>query len=336
MSSGKIEGTGIGLAVTKELVKLLGGHINVNSKPSIGTTFEVRLPISQVVEKTALEPSRSVVIETTSDQIATPVTKESKSNPLVLLVEDNPDVVKYLVSCLNEDYQLEVAYDGQDGMDRAINLTPDIIISDVMMPKKNGFELAKILKNDERCSHIPIILLTAKADMESRIEGLEQGADAYLTKPFHKAELLVRIRKLLELRKNLQAYYLSFATDKGIKEKSIDTFAEITTEHLFVKKVRAAIEENLGDYKLNVDKLCKMMAMSQSQLNRKLNALTGYSANKFIRIIRLQKASKLLRETEDTISSIAYDTGFNDPDYFSRLFRREFKQTPSTFRKQKS
>ena len=252
--------------------------------------------------------------------------------PQVLLIEDNPDVVAYIVSCLQDDYQIKVGRDGQEGIDIAIENIPDLIVTDVMMPYKDGFEVCKELKNDERTSHIPIIMLTAKADMESKLEGLEQGSDVYLAKPFHKKELQLRIKKLLELRKKLQQHYLTVAglTEGAIIIRDVPEVAGV--EDYFVQKARKAVEAHLDDFEFNVEELCKAMNLSHSQLHRKLSALTGYSAQKFIRYIRLNKAKELLQDHELSIISIAFDTGFNDPNYFGRIFKQEFGVTPTEWR----
>jgi YesN/AraC family two-component response regulator len=250
--------------------------------------------------------------------------------PLILLVEDNADVVAYTASCL-PDYRLAVGKDGMEGLEIATDMIPDLIISDVMMPLMDGCELCQKLRKDERTSHIPVIMLTAKADMASKMEGLERGADAYLEKPFNREELLIRIKKLLELRKTLQQYYLKQA---GLSDKpvSVQASADDKIEDAFVKKVRETVEVHLSDFNFTVEQLCKYVFMSHSQLHRKLDALTGCSPNKFIRIIRLNKAKELLKDPDNSIASIALDCGYNDPAYFSRVFKQENNVTPQEWR----
>jgi AraC-like DNA-binding protein len=195
--------------------------------------------------------------------------------------------------------------------------------------------MCRKLRLDERTSHIPIIMLTAKADMQSKLEGLEKGADVYLEKPFHKEELLLRIKKLLELRKNLQQYYskqMGLIPTADISNEAIETVAEEKTEHEFVKKVRETVEANFSNYEFNVEQLCKLIYMSHSQLHRKLEALTGCPPNKFIRIIRLNKAKALLANPSLSIGAIALDCGYNDPGYFARVFKQEFGVTPQDWR----
>jgi YesN/AraC family two-component response regulator len=229
-----------------------------------------------------------------------------------------------------------VGKDGREGFDIAAERIPDLIITDVMMPFVDGFELCRRLRNDEHTSHIPIIMLTAKADIESRIEGLQQGADVYLQKPFHEEELLVQIKKLLELRKNLQQYYLKKLGLNGhtppvaiIPETNA---IENKVEDAFVKKVREAIETNLSEANFTVEQLCKLVFVSHSQLHRKLEAVTGFSPNKFIRMIRLNKAKELLINPSNSIASIAMDCGYNDPGYFSRVFKNDLGITPQEWR----
>ncbi|MBK9491440.1 MAG: response regulator [Haliscomenobacter sp.] len=250
-----------------------------------------------------------------------PTPPEPSSRQLILLVEDNPDVAAYLNSCLPE-YRLEFAVDGQEGFDKATELIPDLIISDVMMPRMDGFTLCQHLRNDERSSHIPIVLLTAKADFESKLTGLERGADVYLEKPFQPEELRLRIRKLLELREKLKQHYLqSFDLRKlaALEEPALEK-----SEGSFVQKIRECIEVNLSDHTFSIEQLCKAVHLSQRQLQRKLEALTGFSPNQFIRSIRLNQAKKLLLDPELSVTAVAYDCGFSDPSYFARVFKQEF------------
>ena len=245
--------------------------------------------------------------------------------PSLLIVEDNADVVFYLKNILKETYQLEIATDGQKGIDKAIELVPDVIISDVMMPEKDGFEVCDTLKNDERTSHIPIILLTAKADISSKLQGLKRGADAYLSKPFHKEELLIRLQALIQLRKKIQARYATLEPPQPSPDESVQI------EDAFVKKLRDTIEENIDNADFGIEQLCRKVHLSRMQVHRKIKALTGKSTSHFIRSIRLQKAKELMQTTDLTVSEIAYDVGFNDPNYFSRTFSQEFGIAPSQF-----
>ena len=336
------EGTGIGLALTRELVKLMDGTIGVKSKTGKGAEFSVTLPVRRETDwspsdyKAPEKAEEDIRISRPAPGIAKPAAIEHRkaepASPLILLAEDNPDVVAYLASCLNGRYRLAVAKDGREAIEIATDTVPDLVISDVMMPHKDGFEVCRALRGDERTSHIPIVMLTAKADLDSKLEGLEHGADAYLAKPFHKEELLLRIRKLLELRQQLRQHYLAVAglAPGFMAGKPLPAMAN--TEDRFVQKVRDVVEAHLDDNAFDVEQLCREIAMSHSQLHRKLSALTGFAATKFIRLIRLNKAQELLQNPALSITAIAFDTGFNDPSYFGRVFRQEFGVSPQEWR----
>ena len=367
------EGTGIGLALTRELVKLMEGTIAAKSYKGKGAEFEVTFPLWHnlgVEEKSVEVPFLTTNInkevpvpmdDSSLSALTTQVLTDKSSvndSPHILIADDNEDVRAYLASCLNNDYVVEIAKNGQECEDLAFNSTPDLIVLDVMMPFKDGFEVCKALKTDERTSHIPIIMLTAKADLDSRLEGLEQGADDYLTKPFHKKELLLRIRNLLELRRQLQQYYrltleassseehptiaenptptsgssIPTAADGGSKNPSIPLANSL--ENAFVIKVRKTIEAHFDAPDFDVEKLCRSLAMSHSQVHRKLSALTGLSATHFIRYVRLVKAKELIINSGYSIAAIANDCGFNDPAYFSRIFKQEFGVSPQVWREQ--
>ena len=316
-------GTGVGLALTKELTLRLDGQIWVESKLDAGSIFFVLLPITN----NALFTDQSTVSNLPMEQ---PLTLQlaggSEDMPMVLVIEDNREVAFYIGKCLESNYQLEYAEDGQAGIEKAIELIPDFIISDVMMPKKSGFQVTETLKHDQRTSHIPIILLTAKAGLDSKLKGLKKGADAYLTKPFNKEELLVRIEHLIELRRQLRKKYanLEFVP-------STDTTHVHQQEDEFILLLRDLILNDSSD-DLSVNDICLQVGMSRSQLHRKLAALTNQSTTQFIRSVRFQKAKNLLKSTKLTIAEIAYDTGFKTPSYFSRMFTKEEGMSPTEYR----
>ena len=340
------EGTGIGLALTKELVKLLGGEISVKSEVGKGTVFEVRLPARHSPLTPPLPPKGEPHLPHPAENfdkitselpgMGSPfrgsggIAGEGNSHRAhhLLIVEDNPDVVRYLQSILSKNYRLDVAANGRKGIEKALKTVPDIIISDVMMPEVDGFELCATLKKDERTSHIPIILLTAKADATSRIEGLECGADAYLAKPFDKEELLVRLRKMVELRKRLQERYRNASALPAAPETK-----EQQIEDAFMKKVRDILDAHIGDENFGIPDLCKALGMSRAQLYRKLHALTDQPIGHYLRSLRLHKAKDLLVTTKLLVSEIAYEVGFRDPSYFTRAFTEEFGENPSEVRK---
>lgn len=320
------EGTGIGLALVKELVDLMNGTIKVESELDKGTTFQMRLPISQEAPSAGLaltkKKSTDKVGETATNKLPL---AQSEEMPLCLIVEDNADVAEYLFSCLKKDYRLEWAKDGVEGIEKAIELIPDILISDVMMPRKNGFELCNTLKQDERTSHIPIILLTAKATQSDRIEGLQYGADAYLVKPFDQMELEIRLQKLIQIRQQLQERY------RNLDEETIQQ--QDAPDVLFLRKLRQIVETHLDDEDFGPVPLCEALHLSRMQVHRKIKALTNLSTTLYIRKIRLKYACLLLQKTNHTVSEIAYQVGFRDPDYFSRVFLQEYDVSPSEFRK---
>jgi DNA-binding response OmpR family regulator len=324
----KSGGAGIVLALTRELVTLLNGTIEVRSIPGIETVFTVRLPVTSLlkfqanIRETSIEKTE-VCSETQNKEDILESGLQVKYS--LLIIEDNSDVVEYLKACYQKHFSISITGDGKQGFETAINEIPDIIISDVMMPEMNGFELCKKLKNDFRTSHIPIILLTAKADIPSRIEGLEQGADAFIVKPFNQKELLVRMQKLLELRRKLFRRYsngngLEFSNDPVIQK-----------EDRFFKKLNESIQKNLNDENYNIQTLCEDLAMSKSQLYRKFKALTNKSAAKYIRTLRMKKAKELLRTTSMNITEVGYEVGIKTPSTFSELFKDEFGESPREF-----
>lgn len=325
-------GAGIGLAITQELVHLLDGVIELKSNPGVGTVFTVKLPHDFTAENSI--PSINIHEEaefgedkSSSDEL---LSKTANNHQRLLIVEDNPDVVGYLKACYQNHFSIYVAGDGKQGYDLAVDKVPDIIISDVMMPVMDGFELCKKLKDDYRTSHIPVILLTAKADIPSRIEGLETGADAYIVKPFNQRELLVRMQRLLDLRRKL---FRRYSSDNNL-EFSNDPV--IQKEDIFIRKLNEVIMKNIGDELFNIQSLCDEMAMSRSQLYRKFNALTNISAAKYIRTMRMKKAKVLLQTTSMNITEVGYEVGMKSVSAFSKLFKEEFGYSPSDFIHQNS
>nr|MBI1231355.1 response regulator [Cytophagales bacterium] len=334
-STRKDEGTGIGLALSKELVEMMKGNIYVESTPFEGTVFHILLPISRnsiagnFVVNTVLTRGVEKITTLKEGPTAENVMARIAGSPIILVIDDNPDVITYIQSLLDK-FVVYTAGNGQKGIDKAFVLVPDIIISDVMMPEKNGFEVCEALKKDERTSHIPIILLTARATQEDRVEGLGYGADAYLAKPFHKEELKIRISHLISIRKKLQKKYANL-----VKEGAQDNvpISSPGPEELFLQKLKEAVESNLDDTEFGPAQLFESVGMGQMQVYRKLKALTGKTPSQFIRSIRLKNGMNLLQTTEMNISEIAYQVGFSDPNYFSRTFQIEFKINPSDFRK---
>jgi DNA-binding response OmpR family regulator/anti-sigma regulatory factor (Ser/Thr protein kinase) len=326
----KSEGTGVGLALVQELVKLMQGKIGVESREGSGTCFRVTLPyMPPVAGFTEVEISPApVYYAQNSPELTVTGTEEYEALPLILIVEDNPDVRFYIAGTVRSDYRIATAENGALGIQMAKELVPDIIISDVMMPEKDGFILCETLKNDEITSHIPIILLTARADFESRIAGLKRGADAYLAKPFEPAELLAHLANQVKIRRRLQQRYsglpnvpISLHEDQGVE-----------MEDAFLAKIRLVVESNLDASDFDVPELGRAMAMSRSQLFRKVKALTDASPSVLIRTIRLQKSLELLQDKELTVAEIAYRVGFSSPTYFSTAFSEQYGKSPTEWR----
>ncbi len=324
--SNGVTGTGIGLSITQELVVLMNGTIRVESILEKGSMFIIELPISNAAIKTKnIEITANVFTEVATDinKKEESFFKEDSDLPLALIIEDNIDVADYLKTCLHQKYKTIHAIDGAIGIALAYERIPDIIISDVMMPEKDGFEVCHTLKTDERTDHIPIILLTAKVSIKDRIKGLSHGADAYLAKPFIKEELFTRLDQLLLLRKKmLQKIPInSFSQIMAIKEENPET--------KFLQKIIKVISEEMNKSTFGPVQLAQKMNLSESQIYRKLKAITNTSTGIYIRSIRLQKAKELLLTSEKTVSEVGYEVGFNDPSWFSRAFKNEFGLPPN-------
>lgn len=316
-------GTGLGLALVNELVKLHRGTIQVRSNINQGTSFFISLLLPQ--EGTAtIGPAtkhQPVVVET----IASEPTEEPTHESSILVVDDNPDIRKFIKDKLINNFRVWEATDGEDGLEQAIEHMPNLIILDVMMPLRNGLELCQLLKGDQRTSHIPIIMLTARADQDSRLEGLKTGADDYLVKPFSSDELVARVENLVNQRKAL--------IEKFKQKMSVQPHEVVVSsmDERFLKKAMDIVEAHMDDTQLGVEAFSEAMALSRTQLHRKLKALTGLSASEFIQDIRLRRAAQLILQKADSITQIAYQVGFNDQSYFSKCFKKKFLVAPSDY-----
>ena len=330
------QGSGIGLALTKELVELHHGEIEVSSEVSKGTQFTIRIPLGKdhlnleeilpPLEETVItHVSPEDMIKEETDVSTFHKTTSSKEDSIVLIVEDNPDMRTYIRDTLVDFYKVVEAAEGQEGFEKAAEIIPDIIISDVMMPEMDGFQFCKKIKADLPTSHIPVILLTAKSSGESKVEGLETGADDYLTKPFDARELQVRVKNLIEQRERLRERF---------QEQIIIQPSDVTATSMdgrFLKRAIEFVEAHLDDTALDVRQFSKEMALSRSQLNRKLKALTKQSGTEFIRCLRLKRAAQLLKRRTGNISEIAYEVGFTNPSHFAEHFRKLFGVSPSKY-----
>lgn len=318
-------GSGIGLSLVKDLINLMNGSIDVESKIDQGTVFTIELPIKNELKAKAqeIEEKQKVFVQNEDERFDL-----LDQKPVLLIVEDNVDIVDYLDRLLRDDYELVKAYDGQEGLEKANAIIPDLIISDLMMPKLDGIQLCESLKKNEKTNHIPIIILTAKSAFEHKIEGLNTGADAYLTKPFRKEELFVRLKKLNESRTMLQEKFRQFSL--------IEKPNTLKKENSFLHKIHSVIEANLNNTQFNVEELAKQMFMSRMQLHRKIKAVSDRTTSNYIRSYRLYKSKPLLSDVNLSISEVAWAVGFQDVNYYSKSFQKEFGLSPSEFRKQQS
>jgi YesN/AraC family two-component response regulator len=237
---------------------------------------------------------------------------------------------QFIKENIQTTYKVAEAIDGEDGFSKALETIPDLIISDVLMPKLNGYEFCSKIKTDERTSHIPVILLTSKAETNSRLMGLETGADDYLTKPFYSAELLLRVKNLIDQRKKLRE---KFGKEITLEPKAI---AKTSTDEKFLTRVLEIVEKNVSNENFSAEDFAQSIGMSKTHLNRKLNALTDASANEFIRTYRLKKAARLLSGRSGNISEIAYEVGFSNPSYFAESFKKLFGYSPSEYLQKQS
>lgn len=328
-------GSGLGLALTRELIALMNGTVSVESEPGVGTLFTITLPVTneapvkeQITETETSKDEISDTVGVTSSEKSPEIKPSDENAPVVLIVEDNADLTEYLQHILAAEYQVISASDGEAGLNRAVEMIPDIIVSDVMMPVMDGIAMLGQLKNDIRTSHIPVVMLTAKADIASRLTGLEKGADDYLAKPFHEKELRIRLRNLIDMRERMQLHFASLTPDEGhLKDKSL------LIENEFISKIRAFMEINIAAEEFDIHLLCQETAMSRAQLYRKFKALTGKSVFEYLRTLRLHKAKELLLSSTLNVTQVCFDVGFNNLSHFSRIFTEEFGRKPSDFRK---
>ena len=331
-----VTGTGIGLSLIKELVELHKGEVKVESKVGKGTTFEVSFPlgkshlsedeivtIGRPMEVSGLEqPNRPKVEEAKVEQMENDI-----DLPMVLMIEDNEDLRTYIKDILRPHYHVLEAVNGQDGLALAKEHIPDLVLSDLMMPKMDGLEVCKHLKEEMLTNHIPVILLTAKADKEDKLEGLKSLADDYLTKPFDTEELLVRLQNLISIRKTLREKFESadVLMPKKLQLSSLDT--------IFMEKVTEQLEDQMENSLFGVEELAYAVGLSRSQLFRKIKAIANLTPNEYIRSFRLHRAMDMLKQQTGSVSEIAYATGFQNPSYFSKVFQEQFGMAPSSVAK---
>jgi DNA-binding response OmpR family regulator/two-component sensor histidine kinase len=330
------EGTGIGLSLVRELVEVYSGEIKVESAPGHGSCFTVCLPLLLAdFEEIAIngpalnkDQKRENPLIDTGETVQLPdsaTANDDTEAPLVLIIEDNADVRYFIRENLQPFYRIIEAADGKEGFNKAVQSIPDLILTDIMMPKMNGVDLCRKLKKDEKTAHIPVVLLTAKASGEDKKEGLESGADDYLLKPFEASELLVRIQNLIESRRKLREHFSRKIT---LQPSSI---AISSVDEQFLQRCMQIIETHMSDASFGVEAFSREVAMSRMQLFRKLKALTNHSPGDFLRIMRLKRAADLLSHGAGSIAEVAFLVGFNEPSYFTKCFQKEYGQTPSDF-----
>jgi len=329
-TSSQNTGTGIGLALTKELVELHKGTISVPVTQKGHTCFKVELPTTKdnystseiLLEELQQMQHSPVIIPLNS--IESPVLA-SEDAPVILIVEDNKDIRNYTASIFENTFKVEFAINGEEGFTKALEIVPDIIISDLMMPKMDGFSFIKQVKEHELTFHIPVILLSAKTEDSDRLKGLETGADAYITKPFNSQVLLGTVSNLLETRRSLQQ---RFAQEVILIPKDISISS---ADEKFIERLQTVFDKQLTNPQFTAELFGKEMGVSRMQLHRKLKALTGQSTTEFIRSQRLKLATQLLKENKISISEVGYTVGFNDPSYFTKCFKQEYGTSPSDY-----
>lgn len=347
------ESTGIGLSLVKELVEMHHATIQVNSKLGEGSCFQVdfrkgKEHYDETVEMILNDSGSSETTPKLMPEVYHPTggnaepAESSTSKECMLLVEDNQELRSFLRSIFSSTYSVVEAADGQDGYNKALSLLPDIIISDVMMPIKDGIEMTKELRNDRSTSHIPIILLTAKTAIESKLEGLEYGADDYITKPFSATYLKARVENLLALRRNLQSFYreniMSLSApsiEEQVTPEEPPQLPEISPhDRKFMDKLVELMEKNIDNGDLVVDDLVREVAVSRSVFFKKLKMLTGLAPIEFIKEVRIKRAAQLIETGEFNMTQISYMVGINDPRYFSKCFKSKFGMTPTEYKEQ--
>lgn len=334
-------GTGIGLSLTKELVELHHAEIKVDSEFGKGSSFIVLFKkgvvhysenddfLLQDFTKNEFIPDFSSLVGFNNINKVDLDHERLSERPIILIVEDSNELRSFLRSILAVNYEVLEAENGRQALEMTVNLLPDIVISDIMMPEINGLELAKAIKADINISHIPLVLLTAKTDIESKLEALEYGVDDYITKPFSAMYLEARIVNLLKLRKQLQVFYRSSLTSGVI---SISKPNVTSQDEVFIQRTMKFIEEHFANPDLNIDDIAEMIGVSRSSFFKKIKNLLGIPPVEFIKEIRIQRAAQLLDAGESNISQIAYTVGMNDPRYFSKCFKQKYNMTPTEYK----
>jgi DNA-binding response OmpR family regulator len=339
-STSKKNSTGIGLSFSKRLIEIHKGEMLVTSKPGLGSEFTICLPLHDVYSDD--EKASSIGVEATvdwkkididlrqdlTDNLQKIKSQFEKEELIALVVDDNFEVRQFISDLLKNDFRVLEASNGKQALEVAFETIPDIVISDIMMPEMDGLELCSILKKDERTDHIPVVLTTVLSTQTDRIKGLSAGADSYIPKPIDPEHLMIRVDKLIEKQLKLKdkfnlAHYETIVSEEVAKPEE--------KVHPLVEKARNIVLKNLDNSEYNIDDFCVDIGLSRMQLYRKFKAITGLSANSFIRKVRLHKAAELLRSGELTVKEVTYDVGFIDLKYFRKCFYEEFGVNPSEY-----
>lgn len=334
-------GTGLGLSLTRDLIQLMHGEITVTSEPGKGSTFKVKIPLGKDhlqpeeytliadhadVEKQTVRPQTPEIYEESrKDMQVQPASFTEK--PVVLIVEDNKDIRQHIMQHFDRNFSLVEAIDGRAGWLIATEVMPELVITDLMMPHMDGTELCRQLKTDERTSHIPVIMLTARASLEDKLKGLETGADDYVSKPFNMKELLARSLNLVEQRRKLRE---RFSREITLEPRDV---VITSVDEKFLQRAISVVESHISEEQFSVTLLCEAMSMSRSTLFRKLYALTGQSPVDFVNTIRLKRAAGLLRQHAGNVTVVALEVGFSNPSYFAKIFKKQFGIAPRQYAK---
>ena len=320
-------GNGIGLSLVRDFVTLHEGEVKVFDSIGTGSVFVIQFPVKHVETQVQLPPETGISIGEEEDKEIKEETKEEterKDFPLLLIVDDNEDFRIFMRYSLELQYRVKLAVNGNEAWEMMQEELPDLVISDVMMPQMDGNELCRLIKQDKRTAHIPVILLTARQNTEAKLEGLQTGADDYVTKPFNMTILVLRIRKLIELSR----YH---RVTQGMIDPVPSEIVITSLDEKLIEKAIKYVEDNMSRTELSVEELSRELGMSRVHLYKKLLQITGKTPIEFIRVIRLKRAAQLLRESQLHVSEVAFEVGFNNPKYFSRYFKDEFGVLPSVY-----
>lgn len=329
-SSSRTAGSGIGLSLVKQLVEAMNGTVSVESQENSGTRFAVELPISQSINQImplTEKPAIGEILVADGEESLT-VETEDDTFTRILIVEDNNDVSTFIGSVIN-NANIYYARNGKEGLEKALQIVPDVIITDIMMPEMNGIEMCEKIRQSEILCHIPIIIISAKAEQKDKIEGIKSGADAFLHKPFNAEELNITINSLLERRKLIQEHF-----ERNSSKDSVPIEKFSVNDKEFLNKVIDLVHAQMASQNVNINDLADSLNMTSRQLNRKINAITGNNISKYIIEVRMLHAKHLLDSNKDyTVAEVAYKCGYEENSNFTRAFKFLYGITPTQYRK---